>query len=281
MRLTKRETVQRALIALPIILGLVTILPTINNNLFSDLHIVAAKRDIETWRSGDTLKYTMKQWRKVQEHLKNGLKLDPTNPNIMFMLGKRHVRLQKHKKISKWKMRFHNRKAEKYFRQSIVARPTYPISWIYIAVIKKNLKVIGNQFWYAIDQSIRLGPWERLVTKTIPELGMIYYHIIPKSMHSQMVEHIHHGFLKHRRYLRRRLEKRTKIRRACNLLPPKKSRKKYWRKIFMIEEPLTDTTGLLFTKKMKKIKVETATDLKAICQLPTFYLKLKKPRKRY
>ena len=164
------------------------------------------------------LRFTKKQWSKAQKHLGNALILDPTNPKIMFKLGAQHKLLASSFKKHPSRMRINNRKAAVYFRQSIAARPVYPVSWAYLAVTKEQLNVINREFWNSMEQSMRLGSWEPAVTFPVSVAGMAYYHIMPSSMRLDMAEFVQHGFVQHGIRLWNHLVKSGHLELACSLM---------------------------------------------------------------
>ena len=213
-----RQTIQRILYALPLFFMLGISLPTINNNLFSDLHLITANRDVQSWEKGKLFSFTMKQWSKVQEDLKIALQLDPANSKIMSKLGEHHKLLARSSKNTRWKIQSNHRNAADYFRQSIALRPISPAAWASLAIIKERLKVIDLEFWNAMKQSIRLGPWEPQVTLPISSAGMTYYRLMPRSMRSDMAEFIQHGFKQHGIRLWSQIEKTGHLELACSLM---------------------------------------------------------------
>ncbi|MBF0445070.1 MAG: hypothetical protein HQL68_05730 [Magnetococcales bacterium] len=119
----------RSIIVLPLIVVMVGLLLTTKDNLVSDLHLIVAEREIDSWQNTNGVKFSKQQWDSVQKNLQDALTLDPKNPKILLKLSVHHRRLAESVRNSGWRKRSNLRKALEYLRLSIINRPVSPIAW--------------------------------------------------------------------------------------------------------------------------------------------------------
>lgn len=68
------------------------------------------------------------------------------------------------------------------YRQAIRLRPAWPYVWADFAMAKARAGELDQEFFNALTQATRFGPWEQSVMDTVTQLGLWYRNWLPVSV---------------------------------------------------------------------------------------------------
>ncbi|MBF0381993.1 MAG: hypothetical protein HQL69_13300 [Magnetococcales bacterium] len=185
----------RTVFVLPLIIVMSGLLFIAKDILISDLHLIVADRDINSWQNKGGVKFSKQQWESVEINLQNALSLDPNNPKILLKLSAHHDRLAQSMRKSGWRKRRSLRKAVDYLRMAIINRPVSPMGWGGLVLAKHQLKAVDQEFWNAVNQAVYLGPWEQRYSVAISKIAIKLCNSMPRSIHGNVEQYIKNGVM--------------------------------------------------------------------------------------
>jgi len=119
------------------------------------------------------------EWSLAKRHLENARSFDRANPKVLEDLAF----------VYKWQVRYdfptgsaglaYLQQALDLFRQSARLRPVSARTWSTIASTKSQLVQLDDEFFRAIDNAARLGPWEPEVQIALANIGFIHWYSLP------------------------------------------------------------------------------------------------------
>ena len=113
-------------------------------------------------------------WERAEVALHRALGLDQNNPEYLNELGR--VDLWRHAEKSAANGADH---ALHKFRQSAKLRPTWPYTWINLALAKSASGRYDLEFSHALRRASRTGPWERPIQRAILHAGLANWPVLP------------------------------------------------------------------------------------------------------
>ena len=164
-----------ALIGIPVFLTMIYIAGSWG---LADVYYRPAMNELKNWRLG---KITLedKDWDELQVNLSKALALDPDNPEIHESLGlaiegrffgivSRDGEAQPYRQL-----------ALEHYKKSILLRPVWPYAWAALSSVKYRLGQIDDEFFQALHNVAKLGPWEPGLQRLVVEMGMNEWKAFP------------------------------------------------------------------------------------------------------
>ncbi len=116
----------------------------------------------------------------VRQGANRVIALAPSSPDYLTALGQ----------VENWAMADALRRGESLdsaqvqkglqaYREAIRLRPAWPYGWADFAMAKSRAGEIDQEFFSALQQATRLGPWEKNVMDTVSQLGLWYQGLLP------------------------------------------------------------------------------------------------------
>ena len=133
-----------------------------------------------------------RETKQLGEALRDWQALDPDDPAVAEWLGGYYAQTARdassHDVISShWKM------AHEQYSKATVLRPTSPYAWANRAWSRYYLGLIDAEFYAALDNAIRLGPWEREVQLVVVDLGLGLWPVMPSDLRVKILGMVHRG----------------------------------------------------------------------------------------
>jgi len=120
-------------------------------------------------------------------------RVDGRRPDLLAGLGDMHAMLVADAPPWDAEAKEHRRAALDYYRAAIVRRPSWPHTWANLAVIKFRLVELDREFLTALERAAALGPWEPEVQKTVADLGLAAWDVLPEETRAQVRADIERG----------------------------------------------------------------------------------------
>ena len=84
-------------------------------------------------------------------------------------------------------------KALEQFSSAVVMRPSSPYAWANLARIKYDQGQVDDIFYRALDNAMRLGPWERDVQFAVVDLGFALWDKAPTALRPRILSVVQNG----------------------------------------------------------------------------------------
>jgi len=111
------------------------------------------------------------QWRRTVDELREALRLAPRDPNLWEDLGLAYeAGARNFVRAGGWNV--YTEFALIHYRQAALLRPTWPYTWIRVALMKYQLNQLDDEFGRALASAMRLGPWEPGVQLIASQIGL-------------------------------------------------------------------------------------------------------------
>ncbi len=161
----------------------------------ADVYYRPAMNQLRNWSLGK-IELENIDWDELRIKLSKALELDPNNPEIHESLA-----LAIEGRFSKAapkdaEAEVFRKLALDHYRQSVKLRPVWPYAWSNMALVKFRLGQIDDEFYEALHNAERLGPWEPSIQRTVIELGLINWLVLPKSERTFVLDTISHALEK-------------------------------------------------------------------------------------
>lgn len=117
-------------------------------------------------------------WRDAQSRLERALELSPADPGIAEDLGRLH---EARPRALQGGGAADLQRSLDYLRRSLRTRPTSPYTWANLAFVKSRIGALDAEFYQALENAARLGPWEPEVQLLLADIGFRYWHDMPKK----------------------------------------------------------------------------------------------------
>ena len=122
----------------------------------------------------------------VGDALHQAQRVDSQNPNTAEQLGS-HYALNVRDAETGGADGSHWAKAREHYASAVVLRPASPYSWANLAWTKFHLRQVDAEFYGALENAMRLGPWEPEVQFVIVDLGFAVWADLPVEMRSKVL----------------------------------------------------------------------------------------------
>jgi len=129
-------------------------------------------------------------WDESLYKLTKARKLNPWDAEIDFDLG----RLYEWKALSgqAWNKAVKDSRNEsiKYFRSAVEKRPTWGLAWVNLAQSKLLNRVVDEELFNALSNTIRYGRWQQKIQEKYLWLSIGIWAKLPPSLQKEIFEHI-------------------------------------------------------------------------------------------
>lgn len=165
------RTPARSLIAVALAAGILTVAWFAGQRGQADVLAQEPRYEMERWRSGNPFPDPTRL-DAMQAALNEARNLDPRNPRLMEELALLLAARVRGRYNHEPEVREARLQSLVLLRQSLEQRPTFAEVWIDLALIKFRLDETDREFTQALQQGMRLAPWEATVQLRAIELGL-------------------------------------------------------------------------------------------------------------
>lgn len=123
----------------------------------------------------------------IRDALLAAQQLEPGNPTLAEQLGELHALVVRGEGAA-GAAGAQYAKALAQYSKAVVLRPTSPYSWANLAWIKYQLGQADPLFYRALENAVRLGPWEPEVQFTVTDLGFAMWDEMPQPLRLQILD---------------------------------------------------------------------------------------------
>jgi hypothetical protein len=158
----------------------------------ASLDYYSVKNTLDTWRE-DLTGSNNTEYLKVTDSIRSAQALHPTNPLYRDLQGQ----------ILEWgalanyiEYEAALKKAKNYYLNAIKLRPTWPVSYASLALIKWRLGEFDSEMMSYINNSLKFGPMKAEVHILVVELGLSLYasnHLYYKELRPFVRERMSYG----------------------------------------------------------------------------------------
>ena len=128
----------------------------------------------------------MREANAIIDELLRSQRLDPGNPATAEKLGSLYS-LNVRNVDAGTTLGARREKALEQYSSAVGKRPTSPYAWANIAWTKYHLGQVDADFYRALDNAIRLGPWEPEIQMVILEFGFALWEELPPDMRPKIL----------------------------------------------------------------------------------------------
>lgn len=101
------------------------------------------------------------------------------------------------------------------FSSAVAMRPSSPYAWANLARIKYAQGQVDDVFYRALDNAMRLGPWEREVQFTVVDLGFALWDKAPTALRPQILSVVQNGLTRDAAQILAIAQKRGRLAEVC------------------------------------------------------------------
>jgi polysaccharide biosynthesis protein VpsP len=181
-----------ALLVIPVLLSLIYVA---TNWGMADFHYRPAMNQLRNWSQGK-VELENKDWNKLRVSLSKALELEPNNPEIHEVLALAIEGRFSNMAPKDAEANVYRRLALEHYRKSVLLRPTWPYAWNKLTVVKYRLGQIDDEFYEALHNAERLGPWEPVIQRMVLEVGLINWLVFSKPERTFVLQTISHALEK-------------------------------------------------------------------------------------
>ena len=105
--------------------------------------------------------------------------------------------------------------AVQYQRKALVGRPTSAYTWANLAQTKYLAGEIDQEFYVAMQQAARLGPWEPWIQLTSVDLGLALWDEAPAEIRGLTLAAFERGILRESSEMMKLIHKRGRLSQIC------------------------------------------------------------------
>ena len=141
-------------------------------------------------------------------------RFEPGNPGIPEQLGALYALKVRDGGASDV---IHNQGANalEQFSRAVEMRPSSPYAWANLARIKYDQGQVDDVFYRALDNAMRLGPWEREVQFTVVDLGFALWDKAPTALRPQILSVVQNGLTRDAAQILAIAQKRGRLAEVC------------------------------------------------------------------
>ncbi|MBV1879664.1 MAG: hypothetical protein KUG79_18620 [Pseudomonadales bacterium] len=124
-------------------------------------------------------------WQTSKNYLLRANQLQPHHPDYLYQLGRvfQFRQLNEPVQLNTTDLVM----ARKYYRESILERPTWPLAWAHLALVKSRLNEIDSEFSLAIEQATTFGPWEPGVQIALSQASFLHWQQLNMADRTQII----------------------------------------------------------------------------------------------
>jgi len=155
----------------------------------------------------------VKEAQQLGEALRRWQELDPNDPALAEWLGGYYALTVRDGPTGdvvggQWKM------AHEQYSKAVVLRPTSPYAWANRAWARYHLGLLDAEFYAALENAIRLGPWEPKVQLVVVDLGLGLWPVMPPDLRVKILGMVQRG---QRRYAQHMIDIATRYGRLAEV----------------------------------------------------------------
>lgn len=139
--------------------------------------------------------------------------LDPHDPEVAEWLGD-HYTITARNAPTPEAVAVEWRAAHEQYSKAVVLRPTSPYAWANRAWARYHLGLLDAEFYAALDNAIRLGPWEREVQLVVVDLGLGLWPVMSPELRVKILGMVQRG---QRRYAQNMIDIATRYGRLAEV----------------------------------------------------------------
>jgi hypothetical protein len=145
--------------------------------------VFRARAETILGQQGDAIRTspTRRQAQAALEAYTLASRLDAWRPDLQAAVGDMHALLAAGRPVWEAESKAHNRAARDAYRTAIQRRPSWPYAWANLAVVKFRLAELDREFFTALERAVTLGPWEPEIQKTVADLGLAAWKLLPEE----------------------------------------------------------------------------------------------------
>jgi len=146
----------------------------------ADVYARPAIITLNKWKLGE-MRLGQDDWQQLQADLAWSLQLDPDNPELQQWMGTAIEGPYKSYFTDRSVGDLARRVAVEHYRRSIQLQPTWPHAWMDLANVKFRLAEIDQEFYEAVRNAVKYGPWEPGVQAAVVRLGIVLWAELPEA----------------------------------------------------------------------------------------------------
>ena len=158
----------------------------------------------------------MREANAIRDALLHSQRLEPGNPTTAEQLGSLYSLNVRNVDAGTTPGAQREKALEQYSR-AVVLRPTTPYSWANIAWTKYHLGQVDGDFYRALDNAIRLGPWEPEIQMVILDFGFALWDELPPDMRPKILAVARNGQRRQAENVLAIARKRGRLAEVCKL----------------------------------------------------------------
>ena len=160
---------KKYLMLFPVILLALTFIIS-GKYMIADIYKEKTLYKLNQWEKYES-QINLNSWNQTEKNISKAILLDPDNPGYYLIMG--HIEQWKVKLISnKQEQAKQFRQALSYYHKTTLMRPTWPYAWSNMFIVMAKLGEIDNDFWFAVDNSIKMGEWEEDIHLDVVDVGL-------------------------------------------------------------------------------------------------------------
>ncbi len=132
--------------------------------------------------------------------------LDPNDPAVAEWLGGYYTITARNAPTAE-AVAVEWRAAHEQYSKAVVLRPTSPYAWANRAWARYHLGLLDAEFYAALENAIRLGPWEREVQLVVVDLGLGLWPLMSPDLRVKILGMVQRG---QRRYAQNMIDIATR-----------------------------------------------------------------------
>ena len=187
MAMVKNEFVTVQSVA---VLFLATVLVFISvislQHALASARVLDADRQFKTWYQ-DQHGIPDQQWTAIRKAYLAALEQNGTNPEYLHKLGVTYEGLFINSGVASRNADTDRRLALDYYRKAVMNRPSWPIYWIDLALVKFRLGEMDREFYQAYDRALQLGQWEPGVIQVAVDIGLYSWPALTTSRRASLL----------------------------------------------------------------------------------------------
>jgi len=128
------------------------------------------------------------EWASVERHLRRATRIDPFDADFAAALGRAYDwQASTQPPYTRYARRYRG-KAIGWYRRAVTLRPSWGFAWVHLAQAKVTNQELDAEAISALDNAIRLGPWEAGTQRKALRLGVLLWDSLPDPVRKRLDE---------------------------------------------------------------------------------------------
>lgn len=218
---------KRLFITLPLVLTLLLVSAFAARFGIADLYAYSPKQSLEHWQKSEKIP-TESELSSAINSITSAISWQSENAEYRDIEARlyyyRAIQLNQKKDFSG--SRAMVQQAITSYRNSTQLRPNWPYSWANLALMKASIQQLDDEYQFALNRAIALGPWENAVNVSVTEAGLIGWKELNSATQAAVVKNLERTIKRNAPVLKQRLVAINKLAMACIHLRASKERKR-------------------------------------------------------